>query len=177
MKRYLIYICISLGFLFTGCEKSDEYVASPQENFEALWKILDENYCFFEYKDIDWNEIHDRYKTQISDTMNQYVLFDVLGDMLNELKDGHTNLISTFNMSRYWDWYLDYPDNFDSDIQENYLGRNYSIAGGLKYTTLSDGQIGYIYYGSFSSSAGESGLDHIFYQFKDCKGLIFFYPG
>ena len=100
--------------------------------------------------------------------MNQYVLFDVLGDMLNELKDGHTNLISTFNMSRYWDWYLDYPDNFDSDIQENYLGRNYSIAGGLKYTTLSDGQIGYIYYGSFSSSAGESGLDHIFYQFKDC---------
>ena len=92
--------------------------------------------------------------------------------MLNELKDGHTNLISTFNMSRYWDWYLDYPDNFDSDIQENYLGRNYSIAGGLKYTTLIDGQIGYIYYGSFSSSAGESGLDHIFYQFKDCKGLI-----
>ncbi len=173
MKRYLIYICISLGFLFTGCEKSDEYVASPQENFEALWKILDENYCFFEYKDINWNEVHDRYKTQISDTMNQYVLFDVLGDMLNELKDGHTNLISTFNMSRYWDWYLDYPDNFDSDIQENYLGRDYSIAGGLKYTTLSDGQIGYIYYGSFSSSAGESGLDHIFYQFKDCKGLIF----
>ena len=103
---------------------------------------MDENYCFFEYKDIDWNEVHDRYKTQISDTMNQYVLFDVLGDMLNELKDGHTNLISTFNMSRYWDWYLDYPDNFDSDIQENYLGRNYSIAGGLKYTTLSDGQIG-----------------------------------
>ena len=96
MKRYLIYICISLGFLFTGCEKSDEYVASPQENFEALWKILDENYCFFEYKDINWNEVHDRYKTQISDTMNQYVLFDVLGDMLNELKDGHTNLISSF---------------------------------------------------------------------------------
>ena len=98
MKRYLIHICIFLGFLFTGCEKSDEYVTSPQENFEALWKILDENYCFFEYKDIDWNEVHDRYKTQISDTMNQYVLFDVLGDMLNELKDGHTNLISTFNV-------------------------------------------------------------------------------
>ena len=72
MKRYLIYICISLGFLFTGCEKSDEYVASPQENFEALWKILDENYCFFEYKDINWNEVHDRYKTQISDTMRRY---------------------------------------------------------------------------------------------------------
>ena len=170
MKRYLIYICISLGFLFTGCEKSDEYVASPQENFEALWKILDENYCFFEYKDINWNEVHDRYKTQISDTMNQYVLFDVLGDMLNELKDGHTNLISTFNMSRYWDWYLDYPDNFDSDIQENYLGRNYSIAGGLKYTTLSDGQIGYIYYDNGGGML--SNADRIASRFLEEKILI-----
>lgn len=173
MKRYLIYICISLGFLFTGCEKSDEYVASPQENFEALWKILDENYCFFEYKDIDWNEVHDRYKTQISDTMNQYVLFDVLGDMLNELKDGIP----------IW-----YPPSIcpaigiGISIIRIISTRTYKriisegttrIAGGLKYTTLSDGQIGYIYYGSFSSSAGESGLDHIFYQFKDCKGLIF----
>ena len=39
MKRYLIYICISLGFLFTGCEKSDEYVASPQENFKLRKKM------------------------------------------------------------------------------------------------------------------------------------------
>ena len=161
-----------VGGLLGGCEKADEYVASPHENFEALWKILDENYCFFAYKEIDWDEVHDRYEPLLTDTMSQYALFDTLGDMLNELKDGHTNLVSTFNLSRYWDWYLDYPDNFDEKIQENYLGRDYSIAGGLYYTTLRDGQIGYIYYGSFSSGAGESGLDNIFYQFKDCAGLI-----
>lgn len=173
MKTYLIYLLVLFALMQTGCEKADQYVTSPRENFEALWKILDENYCFFQYKEVDWDEVHARYATHICDTMSQYALFDTLGNMLNELKDGHTNLISSFNMSRYWDWYLDYPDNFDKKIQENYLGRDYSIAGGLKYTTLHDGEIGYIYYESFSSAAGESGLDHIFYQFKDCKGIIF----
>lgn len=173
MKRYIIYICIAIVALSTGCEGKDEYISSPHENFEALWRIMDENYCFFSYKEVDWDEVHERYMTQVCDTMDRYSLFNLLGNMLNELKDGHTNLISTFNMSRYWDWYLDYPDNFDSDIQENYLGRDYSIAGGLKYKKLADGKIGYIYYGSFSTGAGESGLDHIFYQFKDCKSIIF----
>lgn len=165
-------LCLLFALLLGGCEKADEYAGSPRENFEALWQIIDENYCFFEYKEIDWDETHDRYLPLITDTMSQYALFDTLGAMLNELKDGHTNLVSTFNMSRYWDWYLDYPDNFDSKIQENYLGRNYSIAGGLYYTTLAEGRIGYIYYGSFSSGAGESGLDHIFNQFKDCGAII-----
>ena len=173
MRRIICLLgCIVGGLFLAGCEKADEYVASPRENFEALWKIMDENYCFFSYKEIDWDEVHERYRTRIVDTMSQYALFDTLGNMLNELKDGHTNLISTFNTSRYWDWYLDYPDNFDAKIQENYLGRDYAIAGGLSYITLSDGQIGYIYYGSFSDGAGEGALNHILYQFKDCKGLI-----
>lgn len=141
MRRSVLYLAIVLIFLSGGCEKGDEYSASPYENFESLWTILDENYCFFAYKEVDWDEVHDRYLKRLNDTMTQYALFDTLGDMLNELKDGHTNLISSFNTSRYWDWYLDYPDNFDSDIQENYLGRDYSIAGGLKYTTLLDGQV------------------------------------
>ena len=164
---------MSVVSFLTGCVKGDEYDTSPSENFESLWTILDENYCFFEFKDIDWDDIHDQYQVLISDTMTQYSLFDTLGDMLAELKDGHTNLVSSFNTSRYWDWYLDYADNFSEEIQENYLGRDYSIAGGLSYTTLSDGQVGYIYYDSFSSSAGDGSLSHIFYQFTDCKGIIF----
>ncbi len=171
MRRF-VWLSACLFLLFSACEKADEYIASPRENFEALWKILDENYCFFSYKDIDWDEVHDRYALSIQDTMSQYALFDTLGAMLGELKDGHTNLVSTFNTSRYWDWYLDYPDNFDAKIQENYLGRDYGIAGGFDYTTLAEGRVGYIYYGSFSGSAGESGMDHIFYQFRDCAGII-----
>ena len=42
-----------------------------EENFEALWKIMDEHYCFFEYKDVDWNDVYARYSVQVTDTMKQ----------------------------------------------------------------------------------------------------------
>jgi C-terminal processing protease CtpA/Prc len=76
-------------------------------------------------------------------------------------------------MSRYWAWYEDYPANFYKEIQDNYLGTDYKIAGGMKYKRLADDQIGYVYYGSFSSGVGENNLDYMFAHFKECKGLIF----
>ncbi len=164
--------CLLTLLLFVSCEKEVEYTPSPKENFDALWRILDENYCFFEYKEVDWDDVYDRYSVQLTDTMNQFELFDLMGDMLRELKDGHTNLMSPFDVSRYWDWYEDYPDNFDSKILENYLGTDYRIAGGMQYKTLENGEIGYIYYPSFSSGVGETNLDYVIYSFKDCKGLI-----
>lgn len=174
MKLQITYILLLSCFLFSACEKGTDYDPSPRENFEALWKIIDENYCFFEFKKVDWDEVHDKYSVQIKDTMNQFALFDKLGEMLAELQDGHTNLISSFNMSRYWGWYEDYPKNFNQDIiNDNYLGKDYNIAGGLKYKRIADGKIGYVYYGSFSSGVGENNLDYMFLHFKDCKGLIF----
>lgn len=172
MKLRIIYYLLLVGILFSACEKADKYNPSPRDNFEALWQILDENYCFFEFKDIDWDEVHDRYSVQINETMSQYDLFEVLGKMLAELKDGHTNLFSSFDVARYWAWYEDYPANFNAEIQKNYLGTDYKIAGGLKYKRLSNDQVSYVYYGNFSSGVGESNLDNMFIHFKDCRGLI-----
>ena len=98
-------------------------------------------------------------------------LFQVLDSMLAELKDGHVNLYSSSNVARYWDWYLDYPRNFNESIIEKYLGRDYRIAGGAKYTILED-NIGYIYYGDFSSGIGNGNLDEILLYLSACNGLI-----
>ena len=166
------WFVLLLAMILSGCEKQDSYTSDPRTNFEALWKIMDEQYCFFEYKQVDWNEIYQKYSVMVNDTMNQYILFNFLGNMLAELKDGHTNLISSFDVARYWSWYEDYPSNFNSEIHKLYLGTNYLIAGGIKYLRLSNDQIGYMYYGSFSSGVGENNLDYIFNYFKDCKGLI-----
>lgn len=174
MKRCFPCFLVLAALLLPSCEEGEKYSPVPYENFEALWKIMDEHYCFFEYKQIDWNEVHKRYSLQVSDTMNQFALFDLLGNMLAELKDGHTNLISSFNISRYWAWYEDYPPNFYEELQENYLGKStdYLTAGSVKYKRLNDDEIGYMYYGSFSGGVGDMNLDYLFHYFKDCKGLI-----
>ncbi|MDR1331114.1 MAG: S41 family peptidase [Tannerella sp.] len=161
-----------LLLLATGCEKADVYTMNPKANFDALWRIIDEHYCFFEYKNVDWNEVYRKYDSQLSDTLNKYELFDLLGNMLAELKDGHTNLMSSFDVARYWAWYENYPRNFNEDIHKLYLGQNYRIAGGIKYQLLADDKIGYMFYESFSSSVSDSGLNEVFMHFKDCKGLI-----
>lgn len=173
MKLRLAYCLIVLSILLPGCEKATDYNPSPRDNFEALWRIVDENYCFFEYKQIDWDEVYSRYSAQIHDEMDPFALFEVLGNMLGELKDGHTNLISSFDMSRYWGWYEDYPTNFYKEIQDHYLGTDYKIAGGLKYKRLANDEIGYVYYSSFSSGVGENNLDYMLLHFQNCKGLIF----
>lgn len=173
IRRLSLYFTILLLFVSTGsCDKEDAYTTSPRENFEALWTILDEHYCFFEYKEVDWNQVYAAYNPRVDEEMDQYELFNLLGDMMAELKDGHTNLISSFDLARYWKWYEDYPDNFNEQIQKNYLGTDYHIAGGMKYKILLPDSIGYIYYPSFSSGVGESNLDYVLYSFKDCSGLI-----
>lgn len=160
-----------LTLLPCSCIGEEEFDNTPTGNFEALWKIIDEQYCFLDYKGIDWNAIHHQYAPLIADDMSSEGLFEVLGNMLAELKDGHVNLYSTSNMARYWDWYLDYPRNFSESLVEQYLGRDYRIAGGAKYRILDD-NIGYVYYGDFSNGIGNGNMNEILSYLAICRGLI-----
>lgn len=170
-----ISLTLLVALFLTSCDKDLEVEDSPRENFELLWRTIDERYCFFEYKKDsikDWDDVYDEYSPMIHDDMSQFDLFDVLGSMLNELKDGHVNLVSSFDRSRY-DLQGDYPFNFDINILEGprYLGKDYKQAGGIMYKRLSE-DVGYMYYSSFSNSFNDSNLNHILYYFKDTKGII-----
>ena len=148
---------------------------TPQGNFEALWQMMDERYCFFEYKNqeygLDWDEVRERYARLITPDMPTKGLFEVLGNMLAELRDGHVNLYANYDVARYWKWFEDYPANFSDSIQRNYLGTDYKIAGGLKYTILDD-NIAYVYYESFSSGIGDGNLSDMFNELAFCNALI-----
>lgn len=168
--KVIIYFFLSV-LVLTSCFDEDHYENTKRDNFEALWKIMDQKYCFFEYKDVDWNDVYSKYSPQVNESMTNDELFTVLGNMLAEVKDGHVNLIANHDVARYWKWYEDYPDNFDEKIQRNYIGTDYSIAGGMKYKVLPD-SIGYIYYGSFSSALGSANLDQVLYRMAKCKGII-----
>ena len=164
-------LLLSLLLLFASCIREEEYDNSAVGNFEALWTLIDEHYCYLDYKGIDWDAIHDEYRQQITDDMGNDALFEVLGNMLAELRDGHVNLYSAWNTARYWDWYLDYPRNFSEALIEDYLGRDYRIGGGARYTILKD-NIGYVYYPDFSAGIGDGNLDEMLLYLGVCNGLI-----
>ncbi|MDR2475797.1 MAG: S41 family peptidase, partial [Bacteroidales bacterium] len=162
-------------FLFSGCFFScvpeDKYDTSPQTNFDALWKILDERYCFFETKGVDWQAVYRKYQQHIRTNMSDEALFDVLATMLAELKDGHVNLSTPFNIARYHEWYSGFPDNFDAKIQRAYLGNDYNMASGMRYRILDD-NVGYLYCGDFSNVIGAGNVDWMIYTFSICRGMI-----
>lgn len=173
MKRFL-YILFTLCTL-VSCVNEDTFDNTPEGNFEALWQIIDEHYCFLDYKaktiGLDWNEVHTRYRQRINPNMNNAQLQEVLCDMLSELRDGHVNLYTSADVSRYWSWFEDYPRNWTQELRDRYLGTDYKIAAGIKYRILED-NIGLIVYESFSSGIGEGNLDDVMYYLRSCNGLI-----
>ena len=49
MKQWWLMLSLLASLFLAACKDTDEYTVDPRTNFEALWKILDENYCFFDY--------------------------------------------------------------------------------------------------------------------------------
>ena len=165
---------IIIAATMTACVDEEEYDNSPQGNFEALWRIIDEHYCFFDYKNkeygLDWNETYNKYKVRINNGMTTDQLFEVLADMLGELRDGHVNLSTSYDFARYWSWHENFPANVSDTLLRRYLGTNYKIAAGLKYRVLDD-NIGYVRYESFTNGIGEGNLDEMFMHLMTCRGL------
>ncbi len=173
-KAWLLLLPLLL-LVPVSCIDEEEFDNNPQGNFLALWKIMDEHYCFFAEKQqqlgIDWQEVKARYAPQIDPDMNDDMLFEVLGNMLGELRDGHVNLYSSFDLARNWSWHENHPSNFSDSLFRKYMGTDYLISSGLRYRILDD-HVGYIYCGTFAKGFGEGNLDHVLRHFLTCNALI-----
>ena len=175
MKNISFWLLALGSWLLLSCVDNEEQPDTPTGNFEALWQIIDEHYCFFDYKQhtygLDWNAVYNKYKVRVSDHMTSNQLFEVLTDMLAELRDGHVNLSTSMDYGRYWAWHEAYPQNFSDTLERRYLKTDYKIAAGLKYRVLDD-NIGYIRYESFTQPVGEGNLDDCLSYLVLCRGLI-----
>lgn len=169
---YVLAVIASALTALSACHTPEEYENTPTDNFNALWDIIDRNYCFFEYKNsIDWNEIGARYRARVKDNMTSMELFALCSEMVNELRDGHVNLASSWDVSyyRFWD---QYPQNYNARVvEQNYLNFNYKSSSGIRYMILPN-NFGYMYYGSFQNTIGEGNLDYVLFELQSTDGLI-----
>lgn len=145
--------------------------------FEALWRTLDEHYCFFDLKaetyGLNWGEVRSRYTPRINEGMNDRQLFEVLAEMTYELRDGHVNLYAAHDVARYGRWFDDYPMNQSDSLTRKYLGRTeeYETAAGLSYRVLPD-NVGYIRCSTFNVLFGNGNLHEIVRKLAPCTGVI-----
>ena len=175
MKKFFYIITL---FVLVSCVKEEISSSNTRHgNFEALWQLMDQRYCFFDYKKerlgVDWDEVHTRYAAMINDKMTNQQLFEVLCNMIGELRDGHVNLSAVYDLGRNWSYYEDYERNFDAELVDEYLGKgnDYQIASSLKYRILDD-NIAYVRCETFNNPLGEGNLSLMFDNLKGCNGLI-----
>ena len=179
VRKWILYGVWCVGCLLCGCTHSfdEQRDNTPLNNFEALWQIIDEKYCLFDDKQVDWDSIYEVYQPQF-DTIeirqfeDNYRMFDLMEEMLNTLEDGHVNLYSSFDISVCSKWYEGYPENFNSKILTQYYLKDYRRASGLNYCKIDGDSIGYVYYGSFSDGFSLSNWLAVFNYFADCQGIV-----
>ncbi|MDX9746988.1 MAG: S41 family peptidase [Paludibacter sp.] len=176
MKSRSILYTLCLMLLLSSClDKPEKMTNNYRNNFESLWRIIDTQYCFLDEKKINWDSIYTVYNARLgTDTVSELAFFDAMGEMLAELRDGHVNLYSSFDRSRYWKWFTDYPSNFSSALitSYRYLSVNFRQAGGLRYQRIAGDSVGYIYYSSFSDSFSNTNMSYILKYFEECRGII-----
>lgn len=176
MSKTIKYIAILFSLvLLISCEKAimDEPIAdNPIETFDYLWNEVDQHYSFFDYKGIDWDNTYNKYRPHVNNEMNEYQLFNLMFDMLTELRDGHVNLISHFNVSRY-EFDLQGKNNYNERlIKEYYISDKYYVTGPFAHDYIQDKNIGYVRYSSFANNVSEYSMDFVLARFTETDGLI-----
>ncbi|MBZ0288002.1 MAG: hypothetical protein K8I30_10335, partial [Anaerolineae bacterium] len=89
---YTIYALYAAGQLAVP---TDSYTA----NFDRLWSAIRDTYPYFEVKNVDWTAVRDQYRPQVEAVLSDADYHALIGDMLAELNDGHTDIAQPFPAS------------------------------------------------------------------------------
>ena len=171
-----------LFLLFSSCTNlfmDEQKPNTAKNNFDLLWKIIDERYCFFEEKNVDWNRMYEKYWRELArldddlEPASPY-LFDTMSSMLEELRDGHVSLDDGFTSRTYSGWYVSHSDNLNLSRIEPYRNSDRRIRRLDNDMTLSvlPESIGYIRCPSFSDKFNRNELDDAMARFDGMKGVI-----
>lgn len=64
----------------------------PIFNFEVLWKTFDEQYLYFEERNVDWAASYKKYRSRIHEHTTQAALYAVCYEMVAALNEGHSSI-------------------------------------------------------------------------------------
>lgn len=171
MKKLITLMLCAVALI--SCHEVEKYDNDAAGNFDMLWTTIDEHYCFFREKNIDWDAVYREYRARITPETSYLDLYVICSDMLDELRDGHVNLISAFSTSSYKKWWSDYPQNYDQRLVDQYYLKFGGLTrSGLTYAIMPD-SVAYFRYPSFAYPVGEATLDWAFALISPAKALVF----
>ncbi|MBO6027069.1 MAG: hypothetical protein J6P73_07470 [Bacteroidales bacterium] len=176
-KLHILLLCLAT-IAFASCERAfmeDDEPNNPVNVFDYLWNKVDQQYSFFDVKGVDWDSVYEVYRPKVYDEIELDSFFCVCSAILNTLQDGHTNLISNFDVSHndsvYYRMYAE--KNIDEQVVVlNYLTVNYHTTGSIVHNAIRDGKVAYLRYSSFMNDITTDNLDYLRHIYENCDGMI-----
>ncbi len=183
MKRFIISVLLA-SVALVSCEKYETVKEANTDfmtNFDAFWKMIDEQYCYLDYKDIDWDAVYDEMLPRVKAAKSEQEFFNVLESALDYLRDGHVALISPFkkygcDTFNYDENGNEYPSNYDgSVVKKHYLKERFVTLDGKVYGEIErDGHsYAYIYYSAFEEDWTDNDYKYIQAMVDSTEGIIF----
>ena len=184
MKKVIISLLLAAVTL-VSCEKFESYKSVNNDfkaNFDAFWTMVDEQYCYLDYKNIDWNAVYDEMLPRVEAAKTEQEFFNVLESSLDYLRDGHVWMISPFKTYSCQTYRIDengeyYPTNYNSGtISKYYVTEVFrTMATGIVFGEIErDGHnYAYIHYDGFDSVWTEEDYKYIDPIIERSEGIIF----
>lgn len=166
-----LLLAMVLTILVASCVGSDPS-ASPSAVVEHAWELVDTRYALFPDKNVDWDSARQRALSSVASAdVTDEELFEILTAMLDELEDGHINVVSPFNVSWTPAFFEEGVPYYDADlVHRHVLGFEFQRIGPLEYARL-DGW-SYLRVADFESLPPSSTLDQIFETLGDDSPMI-----
>lgn len=172
-KNFIIGSLIFILLFILSCTKpflnKKLETSNKKENYEYLWDQIDKKYSFFDLKGIDWLEIKKKYDPLINESLTDEEFFKILSELVNELKDGHANLVSPFDRSRY-DIYRIY-EHQSNDRTILTLFPNLQRTSDFHHSMVENENIAYIRFKEFDMLS-ENDIDYVLNKYQNTNGLI-----
>lgn len=183
MKRFIIAVFFA-SLAFASCEKYDtikEVNTDYMYNFEVFWSMVDEQYCYLDYKNIDWEAVRAEMLPRVEAAQTEQQFFNVLEASLDYLRDGHVWMVSPFKTYSCDEYLYDengveYPDNFDFGVVKDFYVKEMflTMENGIYFGEIErDGRtIAYIHYSGFEEEWSDDDYKYIEPIVNGADGLI-----
>ncbi len=157
--------------LFTACGK-EAFDYSKLEAFNELHESVSKYSASIDSRNINWDSLGTSYRKVISEDMTEAEYFQSLSEILQEFRDPHIWLLTTFD-SMYTIDHLGYEKNFDQSIAESYLTEIEIHSNKIRSAFLND-SIGYLFCADFKGDEQSNNeiFKSVFNKFSNTKGLI-----
>lgn len=162
--KYLFLSILSISLSLASCTNAPLETSDPITVFEEFWTFVDENYIYFDLKEVDWDEVYTQYAGLVTEATSDEELFVIMEEALLELKDNHNRLQNSVRLATSYNVKEGYSVYQSIDlIKEKYIVDSLGTSGNLFWAML-DNEVGYV---SFPDFARYSAFRSVFVEMKE----------